>query len=143
MSNPSRFNRTRSGEDEAVSVSPTPSEAQRPTVSRSASAPSQAPSQNVPPQSAQDLTALQNRLVRVQRERLQRELELNNTEKAIQECEAAAKKLGINSLEEMEAFVKQLEAEDIAAQERFAQELESEEALLQRISQQLADLERE
>lgn len=141
MSNPSRFNRTRSAEDEAT-VSPTPSEPQRPTVSRTVSAPPYT-SQNVPTQSAQDLTALQNRLVRVQRERLQRELELNNTEKAIQECEAAAKKLGINSLEEMEAFVKQLEAEDIAAQERFAQELESEEALLQRISQQLADLERE
>jgi len=139
MSNPSRFNRTRSAEDDNT-VSSAPPETQRPTVPSRAT---NAPSVNMASQSAQDLTALQNRLVRVQRERLQRELELNNTEKAIQECEAAAKKLGINSLEEMEAFVKQLEAEDIAAQERFAEELEAEEALLQRISQQLADLERE
>lgn len=139
MSNPSRFNRSRSSEDDNT-VSPAPIETQRPTAPSRATNTS---SSNTAPQSAQDLTVLQNRLVRVQRERLQRELELKTTEKAIQECEAAAKKMGINSLEEMEAFVKRLEAEDIAAQERFAQELEAEEALLQRISQQLADLERE
>lgn len=132
MSNPSRFNRTRSPEGETSPVSAASETPKTSSETRIVNAPS-----------TQDLTLLQNRLARVQRERMQREVELKNTEKAIQECEAAARKLGINSLEEMEAFVQRLEDEDSAAQERFAQQLESEEALLQRISQQLADLERE
>lgn len=133
MSNPSRFNRTRSTEGDTSPISTTSTETTKASTSRIVSAPAQ----------AQDLTLLQNRLARVQRERMEREVELRNTEKAIQECEAAARKLGINSLEEMEAFVQRLEDEDSEAQERFAQQLEAEEALLQRISQQLADLERE
>lgn len=133
MSNPSRFNRTRSPEGDTSPISTTSTETTKASSPRTVSAPAQ----------AQDLTLLQNRLARVQRERMEREVELRNTEKAIQECEAAARKLGINSLEEMEAFVQRLEDEDREAQERFAQQLESEEALLQRISQQLADLERE
>lgn len=136
MSNPSRFNRTRSPESDA---SPSYSTEETP---QSSSTPTPAVRETTA-QGAQDLTLLQTRLTRVQRERMQRELELTNIEKAIQECEAAAKKLGINSLEEMEALVQRLENEDRAAQERFAQQLEAEEALLQRISQQLADLERE
>lgn len=135
MSNPSRFNRTRSPEGDTSPISTTSTETTKASSPRTVSAPAQA--------QAQDLTLLQNRLARVQRERMEREVELRNTEKAIQECEAAARKLGINSLEEMEAFVQRLEDEDREAQERFAQQLESEEALLQRISQQLADLERE
>lgn len=134
MSNLSRFNRTRSPEGD---TGPSTTSSENPKAS------SPARTMNAPVAQAQDLTLLQNRLARVQRERMEREVELRNTEKAIQECEAAARKLGINSLEEMEAFVQRLEEEDSAAQERFAQQLESEEALLQRISQQLADLERE
>lgn len=137
MSTPSRFNRTRSSDTEQTPVA---AEAPHQKTAPVVSAPRATHAHNG---NVQDLNVLQNRLVKVQRERLQREIELDTTQKTIQECEDAARKLGINSLDEMEAFVQRLEAEDIAAQEKFEQELESEEALLQRISQQLADLERE
>lgn len=145
MSTPSRFARTRPSDAEQTTLSTdlsTDNAAQN-TPQKPAPAVAPAKAAHVHNSNVQDLTVLQNRLVKVQRERLQREIELDTTQKTIQECEEAARKLGINSLEEMEAFVQRLEAEDIAAQEKFEQELESEEALLQRISQQLADLERE
>lgn len=138
MSTPSRFNRTQNLDADT--------QAQNSETNAGSIVTDQKAFQAKTSQSAleaKDLHQLQERLTKVQRERAQREFELNATQKTIQECEEAALKLGIKSLEEMEEYVRRLEAEDIAAQERFAQELEAEEALLQRISQQLADLERE
>lgn len=91
----------------------------------------------------EELAELQNRLNRVQRERLQREVELKAAQKALQECEEMAKKLNIHSLEEMEAYVRRLQEEDEAALNTFEEQLTQEEELLKSIAQQMADLERE
>lgn len=145
MSTSSRFHRTRASDTDQSPV--TPSAQQRPASEQRPAAPARSLPQANPhthsTSSIQDLNVLQERLTRVQRERVQREVELKATEKTIQECEAAARKLGINSLEEMEEYVQRLEQEDIAAQETFEQQLEAEETLLHKITQQLSDLERE
>lgn len=91
----------------------------------------------------EELAELQNRLNKVQRERLQREVELKAAAKALQECEEMAKKLNIHSLEEMEAYVQRLQEEDVAALNTFEEKLATEEELLKSIAQQMADLERE
>jgi len=140
---PSRFNRTRSSDSEA----PSP---EKPLAApeRAASAPAatSAPSRVVSHShtaDASELNRLQERLTKVQRERVKWEVELDATRKILQECEAAAQKLGIHSLEDMIAYVEELEKKDAEERERFEAELANEEALLNSISQQLSDLERE
>lgn len=128
----SRFNRSaRPSEDEGV----------KPKIAEPVATHVHSSSQNL--STPQELIVLQERLQKVQRERMQREVELTAAQKVLQECEAAALKMGINSLEEMEAYVQKLQEQDAAELEKFEAQLDEEEQMLARVSQQLSDLERE
>lgn len=137
--NSSRFTRQKAPTDEG-SVSPT-----NETPVRQAAAASPAPIPSATHSHGDNaalFAQLQERLTKVQQQRMRREVELNAATKAIQECQEAAQKIGISSLEELEAYVTKLEEEDAKALEEFMEQLDAEETLLASIEQQLADLER-
>lgn len=86
-----------------------------------------------------DLQELNRRLERLRERRTRREIELENAEREIQECQAQAAKLGVNSFEELEALVRKHQEEDARAIAEFVKALDQEEELLDTIDRRLSE----
>lgn len=87
-----------------------------------------------------EIKQLQERLQKTKERRMRREFEREQAQKELDACKAQAKELGASSLEELEELVKKAQEADRLAMNAFLEQLAQEEELLDRIDQQLKDL---
>lgn len=86
-----------------------------------------------------NLQELTQRLETLKARRTRREIELENAEREIQECQVQAAKLGANSYEELVELVRKQQEEDAQAIAAFAEALDKEEELLDTIDRRLSE----
>lgn len=127
----SRFNRTVQAGNSITTGQDTES---APTAS-----PSQASANQGNTAMETDLQELNRRLEKLRDRRTRREIELENAEKEIQDCQAQAAKLGVNSFEELEELVRKHQEEDARAIAEFVEALDKEEELLDTIDRRLSE----